>query len=72
MFVSKLSIADGELHETIHWIEIAQDCGYLDPQTARNLKDQSFEIGKMLGSMIEYPERYCRVFPKAVHDIEKP
>src|SRR5688572_11200007 len=28
-FVSKLTDADGELLETAHWIEIAEDCCYL-------------------------------------------
>jgi four helix bundle protein len=28
-FISKLTDADGEQHDTQHWIEIAKDCGYI-------------------------------------------
>jgi four helix bundle protein len=30
-FISKLTDADGEQHETQHWIGIALDCGYIMP-----------------------------------------
>ena len=28
-FISKLTDSDGEQHETQHWIEVAEDCGYI-------------------------------------------
>lgn len=31
-FVSKLVDADSERLETQHWLEIAEDCGYLEPE----------------------------------------
>ena len=51
-FISKLTDADGEQQETQHWIDVAQDCGYLDAATAQNLRQQCEEIGRMLGGMI--------------------
>ena len=33
-FVSKLTDAEGELHETQHWIGIALDCGYMNQNSS--------------------------------------
>ncbi len=37
-FVSKLTDADGEQQETQHWIETANDCGYLTTESTANLR----------------------------------
>jgi four helix bundle protein len=59
-FVSKLSDADGEQMETQHWIESALDCGYLAENRAAQLLAQVEEIGRMLNSMIQQADKFCR------------
>jgi four helix bundle protein len=51
-FISKLTDADAELQETKHWIEVANDCGYLSQEEARSFNSELKEIGSMLDSMI--------------------
>ena len=58
-FISKLTDADGERLETEHWLVTAHDSGYLSPEETRNFIANCKEIGRMLGGMIEYPERFC-------------
>lgn len=58
-FVSKLSDADAEQLETQHWIQVAADCGYLDPPEAAELLDQLKEIGRMLNSMMRKARLFC-------------
>jgi four helix bundle protein len=59
-FASKLTDADGEQLETQHWLEIARDCGYLTPQQALELIRQCEEVGRLLGSMINQADSFCR------------
>jgi four helix bundle protein len=59
-FVSKLTDADGELKETMHWIDVARDCGYITHSSAKNLFEQCLEIARILGWMIENPMTFCR------------
>jgi len=58
-FVSKLTDADGEQMETQHWIDTAEDCGYLPSATATVLNKQLGEIGRMLNSMIDKASQFC-------------
>ncbi len=58
-FVSKLTDADGELHETSHWLATAKACGYISPEEERNLQDRIARIGRMLGKMMEIPEKFA-------------
>jgi four helix bundle protein len=58
-FISKLTDADGEQLETQHWIDTAEDCGYLSSQEAAKLNDELAEIGRMLSSMISKAEQFC-------------
>jgi len=58
-FVSKLTDADGELQETLHWIKISYDCGYLNDQQLIDLRSTSIEIGKMIGGMILKAGLFC-------------
>jgi four helix bundle protein len=58
-FVSKLTDADGEQMETQHWLETAQDCGYISPTQAATLLEKSAEIGRMLGGMMAKAEAFC-------------
>lgn len=59
-FVSKLTDSDGEQAETQHWLETAAGCGYLSEPTQLKLISTCKEIGRMLGSMIASPEKFCR------------
>jgi four helix bundle protein len=58
-FVSKLSDADGEQMETQHWIETAEDCGYLTSSQAIEVNDELSEIGRMLNSMMGKAAQFC-------------
>ena len=58
-FISKVSDADGEQLETQHWLEVAVDCEYISPETAKELLKKYHEIGKMLNSMIAKSESFC-------------
>lgn len=58
-FVSKLTDAEGEQYETQHWIDVAQDCGYIDQLKAQGLREQCAEIGGMLGSMMAKSSLFC-------------
>jgi four helix bundle protein len=57
-FTSKISDADGETSETIVWVDFAQSCSYIDAETHNSLINSYIEIGRMLGSMGDNPERF--------------
>ena len=59
-FVSKLTDADAEQYETQHWIETAQDCGYIADDRAVELLERCVEIGRMLASMRERAGSFCQ------------
>jgi four helix bundle protein len=58
MFVSKLADSDAEATETQVWLDFARDCGYLSTEHHKELVARYEEIGMMLHSMIEHPERF--------------
>ena len=58
-FISKLTDADGEQQETQHWIETAEDCGYLDQGQTQKLNNAMSEIGRMINSMIKKADIFC-------------
>jgi four helix bundle protein len=58
-FVSKLTDADAEQLETQHWIEIAEECGYITSENATNLILKCESIGKMLQTMITKSDSFC-------------
>lgn len=60
-FSSKMTDADGECSETIIWLDFAKDCTYISLKKHKELQEQYLEVGKMLGSMIENPDKF---FPK--------
>ena len=50
--------ADGECTETQIWLDIAFDCTYLNSENhVRLIKDYA-EVGSMLGSMADNPEKF--------------
>ena len=58
-FVSKLSDADGETSETQVWLEFSRDCGYIAPEKCYELYVRYEEVGRMIGGMINNPERFA-------------
>jgi four helix bundle protein len=63
-FVSKLSDSDGERAETQHWIQTSFECSYISEKNCSDLLEMCREIGRMLGTMMEKPEPFCRRFSK--------
>lgn len=57
-FVSKLTDCDAENSETDTSLDFARDCGYLTLEEHRDLTRQSDEVGRMLGEMIRFPEKF--------------
>jgi four helix bundle protein len=57
-FVSKLTDADGELQETMHWLGRATACGYLSPSKEEALTLLCQGIGRKLGKMMQKPESF--------------
>ncbi|QIF01693.1 four helix bundle protein [Roseimicrobium sp. ORNL1] len=51
-FASKLTDADAEAQETIHWLRTAYACEYISRETCQDHIDRAKSIGKMLGSMM--------------------
>ena len=58
MFVNKLSDSDGEATETQVWLDFAFDCGYLSRPAYDKLASGYEEVGRMLGSMMDHPEKF--------------
>lgn len=57
-FVSKLSDCIGENWETDTAIDFARDCGYIDKEVHAQLISLNTEVGKMLRSMLDHPEKF--------------
>ena len=62
-FVSKLTDCIGENWETDTAIDFARDCGYISPEAHGQLVSLNAEVGKMLRSMHEHPERFLTPNP---------
>lgn len=58
-FLSKLTDADGELQETLHWLATANDCGYLPAETYAQLTEEATRLGQRLGMMINRSDAFC-------------
>jgi len=59
-FVSKLTDSNAENTETEIWIQFSFDCKYIDELEYREFTERCTEVGRMLGFMIEHPERFCK------------
>jgi four helix bundle protein len=57
-FVSKLTDADIENSETAVWIDFSLACKYITQQDHIFLMGRNEEVGRMLGDMIQHPEKY--------------
>ena len=58
-FLSKLTDADGELQETMHWVDSAFACKYLEAAEDHDLLQRAAEVGRLLGGMIIRHESFC-------------
>ena len=58
-FVSTLTDADAEATETMVWLDFSRGCRYLDAKDHTELSAEYDQIGKMLGSMISAPDKFC-------------
>ena len=59
-FISKLTDASAEQQETIHWLEISNDCSYLSDMESQKLIEECSAIGKMLNRMITKSHTFCK------------
>ena len=57
-FTSKMTDADSEASETVVWNDFAYDCNYVSKEVHDKLENEYEEVGKMLGSMADHPERF--------------
>lgn len=57
-FTSKMTDADGEASESIVCLDFVKDCGYLSEKTYNSLINRYQEVGRMLGSMANNPDRF--------------
>jgi four helix bundle protein len=65
-FVAKLVDADGEAHETEHWLIEAGDCGYLSADEVARLREAVAEVGRLIGGILANPTPFLskpRVVP---------
>ena len=58
-FLSKLTDADGELQETLHWLDTALACSYLSAGDHSALTQEAESVGRLLGGMITKHEAFC-------------
>lgn len=58
-FLSKLTDADGELQETIHWLDTALACNYVALDEHGEIAGRLAKTGRLLGSMINRHESFC-------------
>jgi four helix bundle protein len=59
-FVSKLLDSLAEESETEVWIDMSKDCKYIDAELHNLLLERYSEIAKMLSSMINSPDKFCK------------
>ena len=57
-FASKMTDADGEMTETQIWINFALECKYITVKEHNELSDQAMQAGKLIGFMIDNPEKF--------------
>lgn len=57
-FIAKMTDADGEASETMVFLDFAKDCHYINEIDYGNLTKKYLEVGRMLGGMAKYPERF--------------
>lgn len=58
-FVSKLTDSDAEGTETQVWLDFSLGCGYISQDDYKRLTSGYEDVGKMLSSMMNQPEKFC-------------
>ncbi len=58
-FVNKLTDSSTEASEVEVWLDFCRDFKYMDDTKHHYLMERYAEVGKMLYSMIEHPEKFC-------------
>lgn len=58
LFLLKLNDSETESDETILWLDVSKDCGYINEETYQKLKDNYDHILSMLVKMINNPEKW--------------
>jgi four helix bundle protein len=58
-FLSKLTDADGELQESLHWFDTAFACEYLSADERDSLMKDAESVGRLLGGMMAKHESFC-------------
>jgi len=58
-FVSKLVDCAAETAEVEVWLDMCKDCKYMNSERHEYLMMKFEEVGKMLHSMIDQPEKFC-------------
>jgi len=59
-FVNKLTDSPGEEYETETWLDYSKDCNYITSEKHQELMNGYDEVRKMLISIINNPEKWCR------------
>ena len=59
-FVNKLTDSLAEEHETEVWLDYSVDCEYISKETHTKLRTDYSEVRKMLISIINHPDKFCR------------
>lgn len=57
-FITKVTDADGGASETMVWLDFSPACGNIEEDLYNQLYSGYVEIGKMLGSMSNNPEKF--------------
>lgn len=57
-FIAKISDADMENSETKVWLDFSYTCKYLTEERYNFLKEKNSEVGRLLGDIIKYPDKY--------------
>lgn len=58
-FISKLTDAESECLETLHWTETACRCGYISDEKAAYLAGQYDRVGRLIAGMIAKASAFC-------------
>ncbi|PJA02144.1 four helix bundle protein [bacterium (Candidatus Gribaldobacteria) CG_4_10_14_0_2_um_filter_36_18] len=57
-FINKMNVALKEANETIYWLEILKDTGYIDDKLFKSLYNDCEELIKMLVSTVKTSKNY--------------
>jgi four helix bundle protein len=59
-FINKLTDSLGEEHETYNWLDYSTDCRYISEDIHNKLENECLEVRRMLISMINNPDQWCK------------